>query len=132
MAHSTEQMIAALRQKLAAGQFFPELFKPGALVWYNFSEQQRPFSDAIEQASIAASIIPDLHAEDIRITQTDRGLLVQHVACCTLPDGSVARVPTCIVFIVEDGLITAADEYVTESRSAPIAEALQKAMEQKR
>lgn len=100
----------------------PSLYAEGAVTWHNIGEHETVIVDPPSQ-SRARKVIPDLHHEDVTLTLTERGFVLQSVAVGTTSHGPV-RVATCLVVTVEDGRITRFEEYADSAAAAPVIAAI--------
>jgi ketosteroid isomerase-like protein len=91
---------------------------PDVAAWTNFDDRTKDLDGIRRVLGWLRSKLPDLRYEEIRLEARDGGFLQRHVLRGTAADGTEVVVPACVVAEVEDGRITAMDEYLD---LAPIA-----------
>jgi ketosteroid isomerase-like protein len=85
---------------------------PDVAAWANFDGRTKDL-DAIRRIlGWLRSKLPDLRYEEIRLEARPGGFLQRHVLRGTAADGTDISMPACIVATVDDGRVTAMDEYL--------------------
>ena len=118
--------ITELSAALQEGRFFEGMFSPGAVIWQNFGGGRESDPSTLERAfSSVLDAVKSLAFEEVRTVANESAILVERVNVVTLRDGTVLRAPVCILASVSEGRITRLNEYLSESRMAPLMAALQ-------
>jgi ketosteroid isomerase-like protein len=108
---------------LAGRRAEPHLYASQVVVWHNVGEREEQLTQPPSFGRLS-DLLPDVRREGVRVTVGDDSFVVQATTVATLPDGTVARVPACLVVHVADGRITRFEEYADSAAAAPILAAL--------
>lgn len=68
--------------------------------------------------------LPDFHYEDVRRQETETGFVSEHTVYGTLPDGTVIRIPACVVGDVSEGRIIRTVEYMDTGAAVSLIQAI--------
>lgn len=79
-------------------------------MWYNFDPQYRSRAEFIETLKSAHAMFSDQKNEDLKITITDEGFVLQATMTGVL-DGKQISSPYCFIAEVRDGLVYRGEEY---------------------
>ncbi len=102
------------------------VFAPGATFWQNFSDGIQRRDEFLPRFGRLASLVTDLHFEDVRRTGTSAGFVEQHTLCGVTPAGEPMAIRGCFLGTVQDGQITAIEEYLDSAQLAPLMAARRK------
>jgi ketosteroid isomerase-like protein len=89
-----------------------ELYAPAIVIWHNYDGVEQSLSENLRTLRWLTRNATDLRYEEIRLQETPRGFVQQHVLRATGPGGVRLEIPACIVGTVNDGQITRIDEYL--------------------
>jgi limonene-1,2-epoxide hydrolase len=106
-----EQFTAAFKALNADG--FGALYADDVVVWHNVDMQTQTKAENL--TSVAAILSNALSAsyDSIVRTRTDVGFVQQHIVNLQLKDGRrIPPIAACLVFRIENGLISRLDEYL--------------------
>lgn len=96
-----------------------QLYDDEIAVWRNFDGRTLAKHQALAVVRFL-STLAGVRYEELRVAETPRGFVQQHVLCCEAPDGTAVRAAACLVAEVSDGRITRIDEYVDSAQMAPL------------
>lgn len=94
-----------------------------ARFWNNL-DVERSVDEMLAVHAAEQRLVPDLHFEDDRFTETDSGYVHQATIRGTTTKGDDVEIPLCAVVTVVDGRISRVEEYVSSSHVRPIIEAM--------
>ena len=100
------------------------LYADEVTVWHNIGEREQRLDQPPSFGRLRAAL-PDVQHADVKTHVTPSGFVVQATTVAALPDGSVVRVPACLVVTVEEGRIVRFEEYADSAAAAPILAVLQ-------
>jgi ketosteroid isomerase-like protein len=89
-----------------------KLYAPAIVIWHNYDGVEQSLSENLRTLRWLTRNAKDLRYEEIRLQETPRGFVQQHVLRATGPGGVRLEIPACIVGTVNDGQITRIDEYL--------------------
>lgn len=89
-----------------------KLYAPAIVIWHNYDGVEQSLSENLRTLRWLTRNATDLRYEEIRLQETPRGFVQQHVLRATGPGGVRLEIPACIVGTVNDGQITRIDEYL--------------------
>ncbi|MBI5946997.1 MAG: nuclear transport factor 2 family protein [Chloroflexi bacterium] len=75
--------------------------------------------------SVTIAAVRNPRYENIVTRETSDGFVEEHDFCATLPDGTEARVPACLVATIVNGKLTSLREYFDSRAAAKVAAAVQ-------
>jgi ketosteroid isomerase-like protein len=97
-------------------------YHPGAVIWHNNDQVEQTVDENLRVLGWLVRTFPGRvrYTEVQRLVDGDREV-EQHVLEITKEDGSVVRIPACIVVTVDaDGLVTRLDEYLDSASFAAL------------
>lgn len=80
------------------------------VMWYNFDPNDRTRQEFIETLKSAHAVFDNQRNENLRITVTEDGFVLQATMCGVL-DGKEIASPYCLVAKIKDGKVIRGDEY---------------------
>lgn len=89
-----------------------KLYAPAIVIWHNYDGVEQSLSENLRTLRWLTRNATDLRYEEIRLQETPRGFVQQHVLRATGPGGVRLEIPACMVGTVNDGQITRIDEYL--------------------
>ena len=89
-----------------------KLYAPAIVNWHNYDGVEQSLSENLRTLRWLTRNATDLRYEEIRLQETPRGFVQQHVLRATGPGGVRLEIPACMVGTVNDGQITRIDEYL--------------------
>ncbi len=92
------------------------IYAPNAVVWHNTDEREQPRDENIALARAVPTIFSSFKYRDVRVQLFDGGYVQQHVLHAVQMDGSLLRIPVCVVVQVANNQITRIDEYYDSAR----------------
>jgi ketosteroid isomerase-like protein len=101
-----------------------ELYDPDARFWNNVLGGHSTTAQVLEISRLEAERIGDYRFDDVRVSTTDSGFVLQITVVGVTRAGDSFRVPACLVARTENDRITAIDEYVDSAHAAPLFAAL--------
>jgi ketosteroid isomerase-like protein len=96
------------------------LYHPDARFWNNVRQHVSTTADIVEITRLEAKVIAEYIFENVRITATSEGFVLQMTVTGSTNSGATFAVETCLVAKVTDNLISQIDEYVDATQAAPI------------
>jgi uncharacterized protein len=106
-----EQFTAAFNALDADG--FGALYADDIVVWHNVDMQTQTKAENLTSVSAILCNASAASYESIVRTRTDAGFVQQHVVNLQLKDGRrIPPIAACLVFRIENGLISRLDEYL--------------------
>lgn len=106
--------VAALRTCLA----------PDARFWVNIGPSEFSVDERLAVLELEGQHLAEHGVEDVQITSTERGFVVQLVTVGKTTAGDALRVAVCLVATINDGLVTSVDEYADSEAAKPLLRAL--------
>jgi len=100
------------------------LYDPDAKFWNNVLGGCSTTAQVLEISRLEAERIDDYRFDDVRVSTTDGGFVLQITVVGVTRAGDSFRVPACLVAQTKSGRITAIDEYVDSAQAAPVFAAL--------
>ena len=97
---------------------------PDARFWVNIGPSDYSVDERLAVLELERQHLAAHAAEDLRVTPTERGFVVQVVSVGTTTKGDSMRVAVCLVATVEHGLITRVDEYADSAAAKPLLRAI--------
>ncbi|MSO78281.1 MAG: nuclear transport factor 2 family protein [Acidimicrobiia bacterium] len=97
---------------------------PDARFWVNIGPTEFTIDQRLGALELEGQHLAEHGVEDVRITSTEYGFVVQLVTVGTTTGGEALRVAVCLVATVNDGLITRVDEYADSEAAKPLLRAL--------
>ena len=97
---------------------------PDARFWVNIGPAEFTIDQRLGVLELEGQHLAEHTAEDIHVTTTEHGFVVQLVTVGTTTGGEALRVAVCLVATVNDGLITRVDEYADSEAAKPLLRAL--------
>ncbi|NJO32883.1 MAG: nuclear transport factor 2 family protein [Rhodospirillales bacterium] len=89
---------------------FATILHEDFVMWYNFSPDDRTRAEFIQTLKDAHAMFHNQKNEDLRITLTEEGFILQATMTGIL-DGKAISSPYCFIAKVEDGLVIRGEEY---------------------
>ena len=97
------------------------LYHPQARIWHNFhADGQQSIDDNIKTLHWMHRKLPTLHYDVVRLEALPDGYLQQHVLRGEMADGTRVALHACAICMVEDGRITALEEYLDPAQVAAL------------
>ena len=94
---------------------FATALHPEFTMWYNFDSITRTRAEFIETLKSAHAMFDNQKNEDLKITLTEDGFILQATMTGILA-GEAITSPYCFVATVKDGLVITGDEYFDTAR----------------
>lgn len=88
--------------------------------WHNFDGIDMPIRDAFGSVTTIRTKVPDFRFDAPRYHEAGDTTTVQYTLRGTLPDGSEAAAPACLVVHTSGGRVTRIEEYLDTAQLAPI------------
>lgn len=89
---------------------FATILHDDFVMWYNFDPQDRTREEFIQTLKSAHAMFENQRNEDLKITLTDDGFVLQATMTGIL-DGKAISSPYCLITQVQDGKVIRGDEY---------------------
>lgn len=89
---------------------FATILHDDFVMWYNFDPQDRTREEFIQTLKSAHAMFENQKNEDLKITLTDDGFVLQATMTGIL-DGKAISSPYCLITQVQDGKVIRGDEY---------------------
>lgn len=96
------------------------LVTPDCLIWHNYDERDKPFSEMIPKLSAFRAMLSAFAYRDRRYAPLPDGALALHVLHGSTADGRTARVPVAVRLTFAAGHIHRIEEYVDPAALAPL------------
>lgn len=97
---------------------------PAARFWVNIGPTEYSVDERFAVLALEEQHLREHRLEDVRVTVTERGFVLQFTSAGALVDGETVRVAVCLVATVADGLVTRVDEYADSAAAAPLIQAV--------
>jgi ketosteroid isomerase-like protein len=97
---------------------------PDARFWVNIGSAEFTVDQRLGVLELEGQHLAEHGVQDVQITSTEHGFVVQLVTVGTTTGGDALRVPVCLVATVNDGLVTRVDEYADSEAAKPLLRAL--------
>ncbi len=105
------------------GDTVREIYAPDARIWHNFEEGLQSVDLNVRTLGWMHRKLPTLNYELVRLEALSNGYLQQHVLRGTTASGDEIALKACVVVTVEDGRITALEEYLDPAQVAVLQNA---------
>lgn len=105
------------------GEAVREIYHPEARIWHNFEEGLQPVELNIKTLNWMHRKLSKLHYDIVRLQALPNGYLQQHVLRGETANGDVVALHACAICTVEDGRITALEEYLDPAQVAVLQSA---------
>lgn len=96
------------------------VYHPEARLWHNFALDYQSVEDNIKTLHWMHRKLPKLQYELVRLQSLPNGYLQQHVLRGTMENGTEVALHACAICTVEDGRITALEEYLDPAQVAAL------------
>jgi ketosteroid isomerase-like protein len=118
---SLEELADTLFTAIVAGdsETVATCFDPGAQVWHSFDRTVNDRDEVVRTLRWLKRAVPDLEYAEIRRRFFDSGWVQEHVMTGTA-NGRPVEAPTCMVFVVEAGVIVRMNEYISAADLQPL------------
>jgi ketosteroid isomerase-like protein len=97
-------------------------YHPDAVIWHNNDEAEQTVDENLRVLEWLVRTFPGrVHYTEVQRLAAGEREVEQHVLEVTKEDGSVVRIPACIVVTVDgDGLVTRLEEYLDSASFGPL------------
>ncbi len=117
-----EQFTAAF--KALDADAFGALYADDVVVWHNTDMQSQTKAENLASVTAILSNAACASYDSIVRTRTDLGFVQQHIVNLQLKDGRrIPPIAACLVFRIEDGLISRLDEYLDPTAAIQVMSA---------
>lgn len=99
------------------------IYHPEAKLWHNFEEGLQSVELNIKTLNWMHRKMPELHYDLVRLEGLPNGYLQQHVLRGKTEDGQTVALHACAICTVENGRITALEEYLDPAQVAVLQSA---------
>jgi len=97
------------------------LCTPEAYTWHNFDEVKVDTDKTLRTLAWLHRTVPDLQWHDVALHATPSGFVSQTIMTGTAPGGALRAHSCLVVTLNDDGLVTAADEYLDPAQLAVLS-----------
>lgn len=98
-----------------------QIYHPQARIWHNFEEGLQSVDKNVKTLHWLHSKLERLHYDVVRLEPLSNGYLQQHVLRGETTTGVEVALHACAICTVEDGQITALEEYLDPAQVAILA-----------
>lgn len=103
------------------GDAVRQIYHPQARIWHSFHpDGLQSVDDNVKTLAWMHRKLPGLHYDVVRLQALPDGYLQQHVLRGTMADGTAIALYACAICTVEDGRITALEEYLDPAQVAAL------------
>ena len=103
------------------GDAVHRIYHPQAKIWHSFHPQgTQSVEDNVKTLNWMHRKLPQLSYDVVRLQSLPDGYLQQHVLRGTMADGTTVELHACAICTVEDGRITALEEYLDPAQVAAL------------
>lgn len=100
-----------------------DIYDPQARIWHNFEEGLQSIDQNVKTLHWMHRKLRQLRYELVRLEALPNGYLQQHVLRGETASGEAIALHACAICTVEDGRITALEEYLDPAQVAPLQSA---------
>jgi ketosteroid isomerase-like protein len=100
------------------------LVDPDARFWVNIGPADYSAADRFRLLDVERSHLRALTFEEVRVSPTTAGFVVQLTTVATTTASVELRIPVCLVVTVADGIIVRVEEYADSAPAAPLIDAM--------
>ena len=100
------------------GDAVREIYAPDARIWHNFEEGLQSVDLNIRTLGWMHRKLPKLNYDLVRLEPLPTGYLQQHVLRGETADGQTIELQACVIVTVENGRVTALEEYLDPAQVA--------------
>lgn len=124
--NESDPHLAVAQRFLAAlnandGDAVRQIYHPQARIWHSFHpDGLQSVEDNVKTLAWMHRKLPGLHYDVVRLQALPDGYLQQHVLRGTMADGTAIALYACAICTVEDGRITALEEYLDPAQVAAL------------
>lgn len=99
-----------------------QIYATDARIWHNFDRRAQTVDENIETMKFVHNKLSGLDYDVRKRIPIPGGFLQQHVLCGTLASGRTFELEACAIVYVDDGRITALEEYLDTAQARPLFE----------
>lgn len=97
-----------------------EIYAPDVRIWHCFDKRPQPVEKNIETLRFVHRRLKNLSYDVVKIIPIPGGYVQQHVMRGELPSGDPFAMHACAIVSVENGRITALEEYMDTAQARPL------------
>lgn len=96
------------------------IYSPAIKIWHNFDQKLQSIDDNMKSMHYVHSRLKNLNYDVISRIPITGGFVQQHVMRGELASGAAFAMPACAICRVENGQITAIEEYLDTAQARPL------------
>jgi ketosteroid isomerase-like protein len=113
-------LAARLLAALEAATVDESVLADDGTAWHNFDEIDMPIRDVFGSVTTIRTKVPDFRFDGPRYHDAGDTTIIQYTLRGTLPDGSEAAAPACLVVHTSGDRVTRIEEYLDTAQLTPI------------